>query len=157
MLDGDFPAILLAQQSSDDGALFLSEGVPCDVVGNGEEHQRMQHSLQLRALLGGQQRASAGRQRVLEGRRRVRRALGASSRIHDGEEKLPVVADTAVESAAVEVVVEDAVWEMMKQRVELELELDPACVGVDVANTMTKLRIRLMSAWATLDLTIYNS
>lgn len=61
----------------------------------------MQYSLELRALLGGQQRALAGPQRVLEGRyrlRRLRRVLGASS-IHDGEEKLPV-ADTAMESSS---------------------------------------------------------
>lgn len=54
----------------------------------------MQYSLELRALLGGQQRAFTG---VLEGRRRVRRVRGASS-IHGGEEKLPV-ADTALKSS----------------------------------------------------------
>jgi hypothetical protein len=47
----------------------------------------MQYGLELRTLLGRQQRAFAG-PRVLEGRRRVRRGLGASS-IHDGEEQLP--------------------------------------------------------------------
>lgn len=47
VLDGDFSAILLTQESSDDGALALSEGVPCDVVGYCEKHQRMQYSLEL--------------------------------------------------------------------------------------------------------------
>jgi hypothetical protein len=97
VFDGDFSAILLAQKSSDNGTLTPSEGVPCDVVGNCEKHQRMQYSLELRALLGGQQRAFAGLRRVLE-RRRVRRVLGASS-IHDGEEKLPV-ADASIESSS---------------------------------------------------------
>lgn len=97
VFDGDFSAILLAEESSDNGALTPSEGVPCDVVGNCEKHQRMQYSLELRALLGGQQRALTGLHRVLECRS-VRRVLGASS-IHDGEKKLPV-ADTSIESSS---------------------------------------------------------
>lgn len=41
VLDGDFSAILLAEESSDNGAFALSECVSCDVVGNCEKHQRM--------------------------------------------------------------------------------------------------------------------
>lgn len=55
VFNSDFSAILLAEESSDNGTFALSEGVSCDVVRNCEKHQRMQYSLELRALLGGEQ------------------------------------------------------------------------------------------------------
>lgn len=55
MLDGDFSAILLAQKNADNGAVLIPEGVAGDVVGDGEEDERVKHGVKLGALLGGEE------------------------------------------------------------------------------------------------------
>lgn len=47
MFDGDIATVLLAQESTDDGTGLLSQGMSRDVVGDGEEDEGMQHSLEL--------------------------------------------------------------------------------------------------------------
>lgn len=56
MLDGDLAPILLAEQTANDGVLLVSEGVSGDVVGDGEEHERMEDDLELGAALRGEER-----------------------------------------------------------------------------------------------------
>ena len=51
VLDGDFAAILLPEERADYRAALLPECVACDVVGDGEEDERVQYGLELRALL----------------------------------------------------------------------------------------------------------
>jgi hypothetical protein len=46
MLHRDLAAIVLAEDSTDDGAFLLSEGVSCDVVGDAEEDERMEDGLE---------------------------------------------------------------------------------------------------------------
>lgn len=46
VFDSDFPTILLAQQATHQGGLELSQGVARDVVGDGQDHQRVQRRLQ---------------------------------------------------------------------------------------------------------------
>ena len=49
VLDGDLATILLAEESTDNRAFLFSQGVPGDVVGDGEEDERVQDDLELGA------------------------------------------------------------------------------------------------------------
>lgn len=76
MLYGDVAAILLAKQSPDNGGGLFAKCVPGDVVGDGQEDQRVQDGLEAR-LGGGLQRQE--RVRLVRGRRHdePRHACGA--------------------------------------------------------------------------------
>ena len=61
MFDGDLATILLTQQDTDDGPLLLAKRVPCDIVGDGKENERVETCLELGALLAREKSVGGGR------------------------------------------------------------------------------------------------
>lgn len=51
MFHGDFATILLAEKGPNDGLLLMAESMAGDVVGNGEQDERVEYGLELGALL----------------------------------------------------------------------------------------------------------
>lgn len=50
VLHGDLAAVVLAEQTADDGAGLLAQGVAGDVVGDAEEDERVEDGLELGRL-----------------------------------------------------------------------------------------------------------
>ena len=55
VLDSYLAAILLTQQTPDNRALLIAQGVPRDIVGDCEKDERVKDDLELGAALGGEQ------------------------------------------------------------------------------------------------------
>lgn len=60
VLDGDVAAVLLAEETADNGSLLAAEGVAGDVVGDGEDDEGVEDDLELGAALCGDESLVAG-------------------------------------------------------------------------------------------------